>query len=174
MRRVREGALIAYLRYRHRCGDQQQPRMHQTVAYEPLVRRHRETALELLLERSERTVAYARQLFDRHVLEHMIVDNLLEVAAGDVDIAHQLALHAAVVVRHYQVDEFRHLDVFGCFVMLEYLLAQIAVGIAEETLGCIPCRHGDMIVETAPVARMAVGEVNSVRNVQMRQNMLEA
>ena len=128
-------------------------------------------APELLLEGGQRPVGEFGELLDGDVLEDVVVDDLFEILLGGIHVAQQFALDAAVVVRHYQVDEFRHLDVFGRFVMLEYLLAQIAVGIAEETLGCIPCRHGDMIVETAPVARKAVGEVHSVRDVQMRQNM---
>ena len=77
------------------------------------VGRHLEVAPELLLERGERAVCQPGQLLDRDVLEDVVVDDLLEVLLGGIDVAQQLALDAAVLVRGDQVDQFGHLDVLG-------------------------------------------------------------
>ena len=61
-------------------------------------------AAEFLLERCQRTVGELRELFDRDVLEDMVVNDLLEVLLGGIDVAEQLALDAAILVRGEQVD----------------------------------------------------------------------
>ena len=128
MRGVGEGAFVADFRDGFRRGDEQQTRVHEPLADVPLVRRHLEMAAEFLLERCQRTVGELRELFDRDVLEDMVVNDLLEVLLGGIDVAEQLALDAAILVRGEQVDQFGHLDVLGRLVVAEVLVAQIVVG----------------------------------------------
>ena len=78
MRRVGERAFVADFGDGLRGGDQQQARVHQPLTDVPLVGRHLEMAAELFLERGERTVGEFRKLFDRNVLEDVVVDDLFE------------------------------------------------------------------------------------------------
>ena len=87
VRCVRKSALVTNLRDRFVGRNQQQPRVHQALAYIPLVRRHLEVSLELLFERRERPIANLGELFDGDVLEHVVIDNLLKVASGNIHIA---------------------------------------------------------------------------------------
>ena len=94
MRSIGEGTLDADLRNRLRGRDQQQARLHQSLAYEPAVRRHKEVAFELLLERRKRAIALLGQPLDGDVVEDVRIDNLLEIVARGIDIAQHNATAA--------------------------------------------------------------------------------
>lgn len=156
VRGVGEGAFVADLGDRLRRRDQQQTRVHEPLADEPFVGRHLEVAPELLLERGERTVRQPGQFLDRDVLEDVVVDDLFEVLLGGIDVAQQLALDAAVLVRGDQVDQFGHLDVLGRLVVAELLVAQIVVRIDEKVAQRVPCGHGHVGAVAAVFARVFV------------------
>ena len=173
VRRVGEGALHAYLRDGLRGRDEQQPRVHQPLADVPLVGRHLEVAPELLLERGERAVGQPRQLLDGDILEDVVVDRLFEVLLGRVDVAQQLALDAAVLVRGDEVNQLRHLDALGGLVLQEALVAQVVVRVDEKVAQRAPCGHGDVGAVVAVFARMVVRDVESVGDVQVEQDALQ-
>ena len=130
-------------------------------------------AAEFLLERCQRTVGELRELFDRDVLEDMVVNDLLEVLLGGIDVAEQLALDAAILVRGEQVDQFGHLDVLGRLVVAEVLVAQIVVGVDEKVAQRVPSGHGHMRPVAAVFARMFVRNVQSVGDVQVHEDALQ-
>ena len=173
MRGVGESAFVADFRDGFRRGDEQQTRVHEPLANVPLVRRHLEMAAEFLLERCQRTVGELRELFDRDVLEDMVVNDLLEVLLGGIDVAEQLALDAAILVRGEQVDQFGHLDVLGRLVVAEVLVAQIVVGVDEKVAQRVPGGHRDVRTVAAVFARMFVRNVQSVGDVQVHEDALQ-
>ena len=173
MRRVGEGTFDPDFGDGLRRGDQQQTGVHQSLTDIPLVGRQREKALELLLERGERAVAEPRELFDGDVPEDMVIDDLLEILLRRVDIAQQLALDAAILMGGDQVDQLGHLDVLGCFVPQESFVAQVVVGMDEKAADGIPGRRHHVVEAPAVLARVVVGNVESVGDVQVQQDTLE-
>ena len=173
MRCVGERAFVADFGDGFRGRDQQQARVHQPLADVPLVGRHLEVAAELLFERGERTVGEFRKLLDRNVLEDVVVDGLFEILLRGVDVAQQLAFDAAILVRGDQVDQLGHLDVLGCLVVAEILVAQVVVGVDEKVSQRVPRGHGDVRTVAAVFARMFVRNVQPVGDVQMHQDALQ-
>lgn len=83
---IRERALVANLGNGFRCGNQQQPQVHQALADKPLVGRKFEMAAKLLFEGGERTIGQSRELLNGDVAEDMFVDDLLEELFIGIDI----------------------------------------------------------------------------------------
>ena len=147
--------------------------MHQALAYIPLVRRHLEVSLELLFERRERPIANLGELFDGDILEHVVIDNLLEVATGNVHIAQQLTLQTTISVRDYQIEQLCEFYILGGLVVTEQLLAQVTVGIHKETLCCTPRRHRYVIARATSLTGVVVCEAHAIGYAQMREDMLQ-
>ena len=147
--------------------------MHQSLADVPLVRRHLEVALKLLLERGERTVTDLRELLDRDIFEHVVVDNLLEISARNIHISHKLALQTAIAIGDYQVEQLGKFYIFSSLVVAKELLAQITVSIRKETLGRIPRRHRYMVVRATPLAGVIIRKSHAIGYAQMREDVLQ-
>lgn len=173
MRGIGEGAFVADLRDGFRGRDEQQACVHQSLTDVPFVRRHLEVAPELLFERGQRTVRQLGKFLDRDVVEDVVVNDLFEILAGRIDVAQDLAFQTAVLVGDEQVDQFGHFDVLGRFVVQEVFVAQIVVGVGEKAADGVPAGHGDMGVAAAVLARMFVGNVQTVSDIQMQQNALQ-
>ena len=47
-------------------------------------------------------------------------------------------------MRGDEVDQFGHLDVLGCLVVAEILVAQVVVGVDEKVSQRVPRGHGDV------------------------------
>lgn len=103
----------------------------------------------------------------------MVVNYLLERLASDIDVIQQLAFQATVFARNDKIDQFGHLDILGDVVVAEQFVAKIVVAVAEKAFQTVACRHRDVGVGPAPVARMPVRDMNPVIDVQMGQNTLE-
>ena len=76
-------------------------------------------------------------------------------------------------MRGDQVDQLGHLDVLGRLVAADLAVAQIAVGADEEVAHGAPGGHGDVGAVAAVLARVLVGDVEPVGDVQVDQNTLQ-
>lgn len=103
----------------------------------------------------------------------MRVDYLLEIVTCRIDIIQYFALKAAVILRDYQIDKLRHLDILGRLVVHKIVVVQIAAGVMEEATHSARGRHIHVIQTTAALTLMRVGDVDGVTHIQIEQDALQ-
>jgi hypothetical protein len=140
--------------------------LHQSLVDEPPVGRSHKVALELLLERCERTVALRGEHLDGDIAEDVGIDYLLEIIVRRIDITQHLALKAAVLLRDNEIDQLGHLDILGCLVV-HILVLKVGGRMVEETPKGRGSGLRDVIERATGVASVRIGDVNRIGHIQM-------
>lgn len=141
--------------------------MHQPLTDKPLVGRRKEVAPKLLLERGHTAIAARSQLLDGYVAEYVTINELLEILARGINIRKHLAFQTAVHTGHDEVYEFGHLDVLGCGVVREQLIAQVLVERHKEVACGAPRGSHDVVQLATRRTRVVVHHVEIVVHTQI-------
>ena len=123
--------------------------------------------LEFFLERSEAAIALLGKFFDRDVVEDVFVDGLFEALLHHIGIVQYFALETAVALRHDQVDQFCHFQIFGSGVLGEDVFADVLIDRAEEIACCAPCWIDHMVVFAAIFATVVIFDTHTISHVEM-------
>ena len=134
VRGIGEGTLVANLRNRLGCRDEQEPRVSQSLLHIPFVGWQVEVSAKLFFERGKRTIGFGCQILDGYHAEDVIVDNLLEILLLLVYRIEDAVFDASILLRNDEVDELGHLDVLGRLIPMKRILTQVAVHVLKEGL----------------------------------------
>ena len=99
----------------------------------------------------------------------MRIDDLFEALLASVGVVHHLALDAIILLRHNQIDQLGHFEVFGRFVVVEELVFDLLVGVVEEVAERVGGLAHHIVLLATRRTRMVVRDVHMIGDAELRE-----